>query len=97
MPRSHHRLSDLEQEAQQTFYLVVLTWNDGVRTAFAIQSPDKYYAVQAAEAKALNMWDGFIVSNEVFVIPIPTAPNLPEHVYTDQSSYKVPEKKEEKV
>lgn len=90
MPRTKHRLTDLEREASMTFYLVVLTWNDGVRTAFTIQSPTQHYAVQAVEAKALNMWDGYVVSNEVFVIPVPAAPNLPEHIYTDQSGYKVP-------
>jgi len=91
MPRQRHRLRDIEKEAQSAFYLVELTWDDGVKTSFVILSPTKEYAIQAVEVKALNMWDGFIAHVTASVIPIPSAPNLPEHVYTDHSGYQSPE------
>lgn len=85
MPR--HRLSEAEKEAGLAFYLVELTWNDGTRTVFVVRAHTAGYALNATEVKALNMWDGYIVSNHVETIPIPDAPNLPEHIYTDHSGY----------
>lgn len=83
-------LSDLEVEASYHFYLVELTWNDGTRTVFVIQSPNSQHAIQAVEVKALSMWEGYITSSKTEVITIPAAPNLPEHVYTDLSDYHKP-------
>ncbi len=91
MLKRRGRLSDLEREAQASLYLVELTWNDGTRTIFVIQSRSSYKALHAVEVKALNMWSGYIVSSQVNAIPIPEAVNLPEHVYTDLSGYKAEE------
>ena len=92
MPKRRAQLSDLEREAQAGFYLIEITWNDGLRTVFVIQSRNAYEAQQATEAKALNMWEGYIIKFQVNAIPIPAAVNLPEHVYTDHSGYKEPQK-----
>lgn len=92
--RKRGRVTDLEREAQASFYLVELTWNDGVRTVFVIQSRSSHEALQAVEVKALNMWEGYIMSSQVNTIPIPEAVNLPAHVYTDHSGYHEPVEQE---
>jgi hypothetical protein len=92
MTKRRSRLSDLERREQAVFYLVEITWNDGVRTLFAIQSKNAYEAQQATGVKALNMWDGFVTHIQVTPIPIPVAVNYPEHIRTDYSSYKEPQK-----
>ena len=91
MPRRKAMMSDLQKEASEVFYLVELTWNDGVRTDFVIRSLTQHYAIQAVEVKALQEFDGYIISSRAYPMPIPEAHNLPVQVMTDHTHYKEPQ------
>ena len=69
-----------------SLYLVVLVWNDGIRTYFTVREGSKDAAIACVEHYAYQEWTGTIVKTLAETLRVPVSdeePRVPYHLFTE--------------